>query len=123
VNAATRRLCALAALFTPERAAALLSRLADSAPAAEREAARLVTAARRERLLALGEVLALGSGDPADPAGEERPRVAEVLRAVRTGAPAGGAAPALARLCLERLCLERALRAGPGGGAATCRRP
>jgi len=40
-------------------------------------------------------------------AAAERPRVAEVLLAVEAGTPAGGAAPALVRLCLERLCPER----------------
>jgi hypothetical protein len=96
-----RRLCALAALFAPEHAPALLSRVSGPPGEAAREATRLVAAARRERLRALGEVLALGAEPGAEPALAERPRVVEVLRAVETGAPAGGAAPALVRLCVE----------------------
>jgi hypothetical protein len=121
VTPAARRLCAIAALFAPERASALLGRLGEGAPEAAREAVRLVAAARRERLAALGEVLSLAMEEPgAEGRGgpyPERPRVAELLAAVRAGAPAGGAAPALVRLCLE-------LPARLGAAAApTCRRP
>jgi hypothetical protein len=114
---ATRRLCALAALFAPERAAALLGRLGEGAPEAKREAGRLVAAARRERLLALGEVLDLGLEAPAV-AAEERPRVAEVLKAVRAGAPAGAVSAVLVRLCREQPGRTEA-----ADHAATCRRP
>jgi hypothetical protein len=114
VTGAVRRLCALAALFAPERAPALVARVAGAPPGAGAEAARLVAAARRERLHALAEVLELARGAAPDPralAAAERPRVAEVLLAVGAGTPAGVAAPALVRLCLERLCC--------GGGPAT----
>jgi len=117
VSPANRRLCALAALFAPERAGALLGRLGEGAPEAVREAVRLVAAARRERLQALGEVLDLGA-DPCRDAAEERPRVAEVLRATRAGAPVGAASAVLVRLCREQ-----AGRAEAAGPAATCRRP
>jgi hypothetical protein len=116
VTPAARRLCALAALFAPERARGLVGRLARGGQEAAREADRLVASARRERLLALAEVLAFGAEAPGPEPGE-RPRVAEVLRAVRTGAPTGAAQ------LLLRICREQAERGAAGDHPATCRRP
>ena len=48
-----RMAAAMAALFAPERAPALLSRVSGPPGEAAREATRLVAAARRERLLAV----------------------------------------------------------------------
>lgn len=102
------RLVALAALFAPERAAALLGRLAgpDGSRAAAR-AALLSAAPRRERLHALAAALG-GRGDrrarAAAAAGVERPRVAAMLRRVGED-PSTGAerSPLLGRLCRERV--------------------
>jgi len=105
VTGGVRRLCALAALFAPERAGALVGRLAGATPDGAREAGRLVASARRERLRALAEALtlALPGPDAEALAASERPAVAAVLRAVAAGLPAGVASPALVRLCRERL--------------------
>lgn len=101
------RLVALAALFAPDRAAAILARLAgpDAADAAGR-AARLAAAPRRERLHALAAAI----GDRRDAlraqalaaAGLERPRVAAALRRIAGGA-SDVPSPVLRRLCRERI--------------------
>jgi len=103
VTGSARRLCALAALFAPERAPSLVSRLAGATPEAAREAERLVASARRERLRALGEALALAGPDAGMFAARESAPVAMVMRAVASGLPAGDASPVLVRLCRERL--------------------
>jgi hypothetical protein len=100
------RVATLAALFAPDRAAAILGRLsAADAPEAVARAAALATAPRRERLLALSAALAReGEDAPAHhtaAAALERPRVAAVLRRVAAGGDV--ASPLLRRLCRERL--------------------
>ncbi|WP_242356211.1 MULTISPECIES: hypothetical protein [Anaeromyxobacter] len=108
MNPADRLLASLAAAFAPQRAAALLARLGSADLREVRaHAERLAPGSRAERLAALAAALAAAHrGAPTPPAPAERPRVAEILRAVRRGLPAPTAAPALARLCRERLgCL------------------
>lgn len=107
MNPADRHLAALAALFAPDRAGALLARLATADGAGACAAAEaLARAPRRDRLAALeglvDRAVVEGRG-----AAAERPRVAEVIRAVARGAADeardGGAAPLVLRLCLERV--------------------
>ncbi|MFT3914382.1 MAG: hypothetical protein QM704_09765 [Anaeromyxobacteraceae bacterium] len=105
-SSSVRRLCALAALFAPERAGALVSRLAAGAQGAAEEARWLVGAARRERLRALSEALELSrpAGRTAAEVGAgERARVRELLGAIELGTPVAGAHPVLVRVCAERL--------------------
>ncbi|HET8538423.1 MAG TPA: hypothetical protein VFL83_00995 [Anaeromyxobacter sp.] len=104
-----RRIAALAAVFDPARAGALLGRLAAAdASAAIAAAAELAGAPRRERLRALAGALA------ADPpvarvrraeavAASERPRIAALLR---TLASSDAGATTRAAVVLERLCRE-----------------
>lgn len=108
MNARARRIAALAAVFVPARAGALLARMSepDAADAAE-GAVALSSAPRRDRLRALAA--ALGT-DPRErlaraeaAAGRERARVATLLRAVAGGAPVGGVSPVLVRLCREAI--------------------
>jgi hypothetical protein len=101
---ADARLAALAALFAPHHAAALLARAA-GAPGGE--AARLAAAPRRDRLAALASSTAT---DPATAraraeaaAAVERPRIAGLLRVVAAGGNAPAVAAALLRLCRERI--------------------
>lgn len=93
-------LAALAAAFLPSRAAAILARHPD--PALAREAARIATLARQERLAALAEALEarprLAPGARERAAAHERPRVAACVRA---GEDAGDLGPLLRRLVLE----------------------
>jgi len=111
---ADRRLLALAAVFAPARATALLSRLAGAeAEPLLREGERATAAPRPERLRALA--MALGNpGSSQLPAATfeavviaERPQVAAALRRLAAGAAPSGSAgaprPALARLLRERL--------------------
>jgi hypothetical protein len=106
VTPAGRRLAALAALFAPERPGALLAGLGEpEAGDTARRAEALAARSRRERLAALAEALAPGAADGAVPSGgapgRERPRVAEILRRVRSGiAVVPGP---LRRLCIELL--------------------
>jgi hypothetical protein len=101
-------LVALAALFAPASAPALLERTSGGAADLPARAARLAGSPRRERLRTLAAVLAVDTtavrrrADAA--AALERPRVAAVLRAVAGGAPHGVALSApLVRLCRERV--------------------
>jgi hypothetical protein len=108
VNDGDRRLVALAALFAPASAQALLGRAAGGAADLPAQAARLAGAPRRERLRTLAAALAVDTAAArrrADVATAlERPRVAAVLRAVAGGAPHGVAVSApLVRLCRERV--------------------
>jgi hypothetical protein len=103
-----RRLSALAALFAPARAPALLARA--GGPGAARgveHAARLASASRRERLAALATAIAVDAGAVRTraeaAAGLERPRVGALLRALASGAPGTGASAPLVRLCRERM--------------------
>lgn len=100
-------LVALAVLFAPDRALALLARLAgQGAVESVKEAGRLVAGSRRERLSALAAAV------PVDRralvrrvealAALERPRIAAIARDIAAGAPPR-AAPALVRLCRERI--------------------
>ncbi len=101
-----RRLCALAALFAPERAGALVSRIAGGTRGAEEQARRLVGAGRRERLRALAEALELSRPSArmaAEVGAGERARVKEVLEAIELGTPVGGVHRAIVRVCVERL--------------------
>ncbi len=106
---ADRRVGALAAALVPDRAAALLSRLATpGASDVVAHAHRLVRSTRRDRLQALSAALATdprsAGAAAAALAALERPRVAELLRSVAAGTPeAGGASPVLVRLCRERI--------------------
>ncbi len=101
-----RTLVALAAAFVPDRARALLARLASpDAPDAVAHAARLAVKDRRERLRVLSAALAAPRSTAAaglDPAALERPVVAALLRRLRIGAAPPGVAPVLLRLCRER---------------------
>jgi hypothetical protein len=101
-----RTLTALAAAFAPDRARALVARIACvEAEALSADAARLAARDRRERMAALSKALAAGLNGPpgSDPPGPERAPVAAVLRALRSGsALPQGASPALVRLCRER---------------------
>jgi len=102
------RLVAIAALFDPDRAAALLGRLAaPDAPEAAALAARLAAAPRRERLHAFAGALGSAHGGrrarALAAAALERPRVAAVLRRLAQG----GADAELASFLLVRLCRER----------------
>jgi hypothetical protein len=108
VTDADRRLAALAATLARERAGALLARL--GAPGASEAAAHARTlgeAPRSERLRALADALAqAGPGEPVErgaAAVAERPRVAAILGAVRSGVARPGASGILVRLCRERL--------------------
>lgn len=104
----TRRVAALAAVFAPSRAGALLRRVAEpDAADAIAGAAAVVRAARRERLRALAGALA---SDPAEDraraevaAAAERPRTAALVRALARGEPSPAASPALVRLCREAI--------------------
>lgn len=103
-----RRLAALAAVFAPGRAEALLRRSAGPASAeAIAFAVGLAAAPRRERLEALARALAPdGAGVRAQAhrvAQLERPRVAALLRALGEGESPGEALPLLVRLCRERI--------------------
>lgn len=100
-------LAALAALFAPERAAALLAR--EGGPGAMRsveQAGRLVAAPRREKLAALAAAVAKDSralrARAEAFAALERPRVAAIARDLAAGGARQGAA-ALLRLCRERI--------------------
>ena len=108
MTARVRPVAALAAVFAPARAGALLARLAepDAADALD-GAAGLAAAPRRERLRALAGALA---SDPAErrthaeaAAAAEQPRIAALLRALAAGGPTEGASPALLRLCREAI--------------------
>jgi hypothetical protein len=102
VTGADRRLAALAALFAPEDASALLAGLGEPfADDVARRVARLAEAPRQERLAALGAALASDGPDPAGAAGGERPRVAAALRRVASGSATE--ARALRRLVAERV--------------------
>jgi hypothetical protein len=106
MNAADRRLAALAALFAPDRARALLARLDDSGGSALLAAAEaLAHAPRRDRLAALGAAIPAPARDDAwrDLLSRERGRVAVVLAAVAEQAGATQAPTVLLRLCIERL--------------------
>lgn len=101
------RLAALAALFCPDRAAALLGRLAGpEAPDAAAGAALLAAAPRRERLHALAAALGDGAAGvrarALAAAPLERPRLAAALRRLAHGACDGGA-PLLRRALRERI--------------------
>ncbi|HEX9307005.1 MAG TPA: hypothetical protein VF894_05905 [Anaeromyxobacter sp.] len=106
---ADRRLVALAAALAQDRAGPLLSRLATpGASDAVAHAQRLARSTRRERLQALAAALATDHRPARSLAEElaalERPRLARLLRSVAAGTPdAGGASPALLRLCRERI--------------------
>jgi hypothetical protein len=103
-----RRLAALAAAFAAGWAPALLARVSGPrALAGARDADRLASAPRRERLAALSAAMSI---DPARTrtaaeaaAAREGPRVAGLLRALGSGAVASGASAALVRLCRERI--------------------
>jgi hypothetical protein len=107
VTARERTLAALAAAFAPDRARALVSRVAEP-HAAELSAhgARLAARDRRERVAELSAALAaleLAGADPA-PIARERGAVSGVLGAVHAGgALPPGVRPAMVRLCRERL--------------------
>lgn len=108
MSARDRRLAALAAAFAAGRAQALLSRL--SGPRAlmgVRDADRLASAPRRERLAALSAAMSVEPGRARTSAEAvaalERPRVAALLRAVGSGSAAPGASSPLVRLCRERI--------------------
>jgi len=103
-----RRLATLAAVFAPERAAALLERLGTpGAGEASAHAARLAAAPRPERLQALSRALAADSAVRARAeaaARLERTRVASLIRALASGTAALDApSPFVLRLCRERL--------------------
>jgi hypothetical protein len=103
-----RRLAALAAAFAGGRAPALLSRLSGPrALAGVKDADRLASAPRRERLAALSAAVSVEPGrarTSAEAASAlERPRVAALLRAVASGCAAPGASSSLFRLCRERI--------------------
>ncbi|HEY6100622.1 MAG TPA: hypothetical protein VIW03_14390 [Anaeromyxobacter sp.] len=108
MTAGERRLVALAALFAPGRAHALLARVTGPAAAAGVEdAARLAASPRRERLGALAAAIAMEAG-PSRASAEaaaalERPRVAAVLRSLTSRTTAAGASAPLVRLCRERI--------------------
>jgi hypothetical protein len=103
-----RPVAALAAVFAPERAGALLARMSEpDAADSLLGAAALSAAPRRDRLRALAGALA---SDPAEcraraeaAARAERPRVAALLRSVAAGGAGDGASPALVRLCREAI--------------------
>jgi len=103
-----RRLAALAALFAPGRAAALLARRGDpDAARGVEHAARLASASRRDRLSSLAAAIA-ADAEPAHAwavgaASLERPRVGALLRALASGASVTGASAPLVRLCRERM--------------------
>ncbi len=108
MTASIRQVAALAAVFSPANAGALLARMAerDAAVALDGDAA-LSAAPRRDRLRALAGALA---SDPAEcraraeaAAAVERPRVAALMRALAAGGPADAASPALLRLCREAI--------------------
>ncbi|WP_242346461.1 hypothetical protein [Anaeromyxobacter terrae] len=105
MNPSDRLLASLAAAFAPERAPALLARLGSADIREVRaHAERLAPGSRAERLAALAAALAAAyRGAPVPPNPSERPRIAEILRAVRRGLPAPAVAPALSRICRERL--------------------
>jgi hypothetical protein len=101
-----RRVTALAAVFAPARAGALLGRLVEAdAPDACAGAAALAGAPRRDRLRALAGALAADPSDVVEradaAAAAERPRVAALLRSLASPGAATGASPALVRLCRE----------------------
>ncbi len=109
MTAADRRLAALAALFAPGSAVALLARLGGAGRADPvGYAARLAAAPRRDRLAALSAAVAIDP-DVAHARAEavataERPRVAALLRTLAAGGGAdAGVSPALIRLCRERI--------------------
>jgi hypothetical protein len=108
VTSRSRRIAALAAVFAPARAGALLARLSDADAAdAIDGAAALSASSRRDRLRALAGALAVDPGERrarAEAAAAcERAAVAALLRAVAAGAPPAGASPALVRLCRETI--------------------
>jgi hypothetical protein len=109
VTADDRRLAALAALFAPARAAALLGRRSSGADEVAALAGRLAAIDRRARLEEASLALAPQEESRAPEASEEialreRRRVAGVLRSLATGvAVPPEVSPALVRLCRERL--------------------
>jgi hypothetical protein len=108
VTSDDRTVAALAAVFAPAAAGALLFRLATpGAPAAREHAVRLAASSRDDRLgalaAALGEARPGGPGQGERAAAAERPRVARALRAIAAGSAPADLAPALARLCRGRL--------------------
>lgn len=109
MTARARRVAALAAVFAPSTAGALLARMADpDAADALAGAGALASASRRDRLRALAGALAadpeLGRARADGAVASERPRVAALLRAVAAGEPSPpGASPVLVRLCREAI--------------------
>ena len=107
MTARERTLAALAAAFAPDRARALVSRVAEP-HAAELSAhgARLAARDRRERVAELSAALAALelAGAARTPIARERGSVSGVLGAVHAGgALPPGVRPAMVRLCRERL--------------------
>jgi hypothetical protein len=103
-----RRLAALAALFTPGRAAVLLGRVrAAGASGTVAHAERLAAATRRERLQALAAAMTVETESArarAEDAAElERPRIAALLRGLEAGATSPAASAVLLRICRERI--------------------
>jgi hypothetical protein len=106
VTALERRVATLAAVFTPGRAAAMLTRL-DGAGAAAAHALQLSAMPRRERLEALSAALTRDRAEVrarADAtASLERTLIAGVVRALADGRACEGASRLVLRLCRERI--------------------
>jgi len=111
VSERDRLLASMAALFAPERASAMLARLAaPGARAASAHAASLATLPRRERLQGLSAALAAVLAPDATAvrseavASLERSRISGIVRAVAGASVAPGAvSPIVLRLVRERL--------------------
>jgi hypothetical protein len=102
------RVSTLAAVFAPERAPALLSRLSSpGAPGAALHAERLTGLPRRERLRALAAALAPDAAAvraaAEDAACRERPRVAMLLTALGGDVAVTGVPGFMLRICRERI--------------------
>jgi hypothetical protein len=101
------RVSTLAAVFAPERASALLSRLSSpGAPGAGLHAERLAGLPRRERLRALAAALATDAAAVRaaadDAACHERPKVAMLLKALGGDVVVTGVSGFVLRICRER---------------------
>jgi hypothetical protein len=106
MTTSVRPVAALAAVFAPERAGALLARMAEP-DAADSLRGAAADAPRRDRLRTLAGALA---SDPAEcraraeaAARTERPRVAALIRSFAAAGAGDGASPALVRLCREAI--------------------
>lgn len=104
----TRRVAALAAVFAPAQATAIVARLAEADTPSGLERARALAAApRRERLRALADALVPDPGTAVllaeAAAAAEGPRLASLLRALARGEEPPGVSPGIRRLCREAI--------------------